>query len=57
MDEMNQEPKIGVYVCKCGTNIAKVVDCDGVASTIGDMPGVTDRPSPTSTCAPTPARR
>lgn len=41
MDEMNQEPKIGVYVCQCGTNISKVVDCDGVAGTIADMPGVT----------------
>ncbi len=26
MDEL----KIGVYVCNCGTNIAKVVDCDAV---------------------------
>ena len=25
------EPRIGVYICNCGTNIAKVVDCDAVA--------------------------
>lgn len=24
-------PRVGVYVCNCGTNIAKVVDCDEVA--------------------------
>lgn len=25
-------PRIGVYVCHCGLNIAKVVDCEGVAA-------------------------
>jgi heterodisulfide reductase subunit A2 len=35
-----QNLKIGVYVCQCGTNIAKVVDCDGVAETMARMPGV-----------------
>jgi len=40
MDETKQEHRIGVYVCQCGTNIAKMVDCDGVAGEIADMPGV-----------------
>jgi len=36
MDDM----KIGVYVCNCGTNIAKVVDCDAVAEAASALPGV-----------------
>jgi len=38
---MTDECKIGVYVCNCGTNIAKVVDCDAVAEFALDQPGVT----------------
>ena len=34
------EHKIGVYVCNCGTNIAKVVDCDAVAEFALGEPGV-----------------
>ncbi|HJW75291.1 MAG TPA: disulfide reductase, partial [Thermoleophilia bacterium] len=34
------EPRIGVYVCNCGTNIAKVVDCEAVAEAAGQLPGV-----------------
>jgi heterodisulfide reductase subunit A len=34
------EPRIGVYVCNCGTNIAKVVDCDAVAEAASQLPGV-----------------
>jgi heterodisulfide reductase subunit A len=35
-----EEPKIGVYVCQCGTNIAKVVDCEDVVRTASQQPGV-----------------
>jgi heterodisulfide reductase subunit A len=35
------EQKIGVYVCNCGTNIAKVVDCDAVVEAAASLPGVT----------------
>ncbi len=35
------EHKIGVYVCNCGTNIAKVVDCEAVAEFALGQPGVT----------------
>ena len=34
------EHKIGVYVCNCGTNIAKVVDCDRLAAVALEQPGV-----------------
>jgi heterodisulfide reductase subunit A-like polyferredoxin len=33
-------PKIGVYVCHCGLNIAQTVDCDGVAAAMAEMPDV-----------------
>lgn len=35
-----EEPKIGVYVCNCGTNIAHVVDVDAVCHTASSLPGV-----------------
>ena len=35
-----REPRIGVYVCKCGANIGKVVDCEKVAETVADLDGV-----------------
>ncbi len=34
------EPRTGVYICNCGTNIAKVVDCEAVAATAAELPGV-----------------
>jgi heterodisulfide reductase subunit A len=33
-------PRIGVYVCNCGSNIAKVVDCDAVCTFAADLPNV-----------------
>jgi heterodisulfide reductase subunit A len=35
-----EERRIGVYVCNCGTNIAKMVDCDEVAREAEQLPGV-----------------
>lgn len=35
-----EEPRIGVYVCNCGTNIANVVDVDALASYAAGLPGV-----------------
>ena len=34
-DNPAARPRIGVYVCHCGTNIAKTVDCDEVARMAG----------------------
>jgi heterodisulfide reductase subunit A len=34
------EERIGVYVCNCGTNIAKVVDVEAVAASALAIPGV-----------------
>ncbi len=37
---MAEEARIGIYVCWCGTNIAKMVDVEKVAEEIGKMPNV-----------------
>ena len=34
------EPRIGVYVCHCGLNIAGTVDCPAVAQFAATLPGV-----------------
>ena len=36
-----EEPKIGVYVCWCGTNIAKMVDVEAVINAVKDIENVT----------------
>ncbi|MFH2108035.1 MAG: CoB--CoM heterodisulfide reductase iron-sulfur subunit A family protein [Chrysiogenia bacterium] len=36
----SRECKIGVYICNCGTNIAKVVDCEAVRENISELPQV-----------------
>lgn len=35
-----ENPRIGVYVCWCGTNIAKMVDVEAVAAEVGKLPNV-----------------
>jgi len=37
---MNNKPKIGVYVCHCGMNIAKTVDVEAVAEFASHLPYV-----------------
>jgi heterodisulfide reductase subunit A-like polyferredoxin len=37
----NDLPKIGVYVCHCGLNIAQTVDCEKVAAVAGELENVT----------------
>jgi heterodisulfide reductase subunit A len=40
MNMAEQEQRIGVYVCWCGSNIAKMVDVETVAEHIGKLPNV-----------------
>jgi len=37
---MEQEPRIGVYICHCGINIAATVDVEKVTQVAADLPGV-----------------
>lgn len=36
----NEEPRVGVYVCHCGSNIASVIDTTAVAEYAKTLPGV-----------------
>ena len=40
LDILGQEPRIGVFVCRCGTNIARVVDVPSVAEYAKSLPNV-----------------
>lgn len=37
---LNGEPRIGAYVCSCGTNISHVVDTEAVVESAAGLPGV-----------------
>lgn len=37
---MGMQPRIGVYICHCGLNIASTVDVESVAESAGELPGV-----------------
>jgi heterodisulfide reductase subunit A len=39
-DVSKQEPRIGVFVCHCGINIASTVEVDKVVEAVKDLPGV-----------------
>ena len=40
-DVAGEEPRIGVFVCHCGTNISSTVNIDEVVNAVKDQPGVT----------------
>jgi len=45
------EPRIGVYVCECGVNIADTVDVDAVVEMAKELPFVTIARPSTYTCS------
>jgi heterodisulfide reductase subunit A len=46
-----KEPRIGVYTCYCGGNIGDVVDVEGVADALRDLPNVVVSRTDASTCS------
>ena len=40
IDVRGESPRIGVFVCRCGTNIAGVLDVPGIAEYMKTLPGV-----------------
>ncbi|MCX7703192.1 MAG: hypothetical protein N2234_03710 [Planctomycetota bacterium] len=42
MGEGGKEPRIGVFVCHCGANIAQTVDVESIAERAKSLPGVVD---------------
>jgi heterodisulfide reductase subunit A-like polyferredoxin len=51
IDLDGQEPRIGVFVCRCGANIARVVDVPGVAEYAGTLPYVVHAEENLYTCS------
>ena len=51
-DIAGEEPKIGVFVCHCGINIAGTVDVQKVAAAAAAQPGVTHAETVIYACAP-----
>ncbi len=51
---MEPKPRIGVYICHCGTNIAATVDVEAVTGFAATLPNVVVASSPANTpiCAP-----
>ncbi len=51
IDVSGQEPRVGVFVCNCGTNIAGVVDVPGVQEYAATLPGVVFTDNNLFTCS------
>ncbi len=49
--EPDDELRIGVFICHCGTNIASVVDVDAVTEYAKSLPGVVYAEHPLYTCS------
>ena len=56
-DVTDEEPRIGVFICHCGHNIASVVDVEEVARRAGEMPNVVHAEASLYTCSDTNQQR
>ncbi|MEK6756860.1 MAG: FAD-dependent oxidoreductase, partial [Bacteroidota bacterium] len=52
-DVTDEEPRIGVFVCHCGMNIASVVDVERVVENVKNQPGVVTAAHTMFTCSDT----
>ena len=52
-DITDEEPRIGVFVCHCGINIASVVDVEAVTEAVANEPGVVMSDHTMFTCSDT----
>jgi len=50
-DITEEEPRIGVFICHCGKNIANYLDIDSVAESVKDIPEVKYVSDPTFACS------
>ncbi len=50
-DISNEEPRVGVFVCRCGSNIARVVNVPGVAEYAATLPNVAHAEENLYTCS------
>jgi heterodisulfide reductase subunit A-like polyferredoxin len=51
IDISGQEPRVGVFICNCGTNIAGVIDVPGVQEYAATLPGVVFTDNNLFTCS------
>jgi len=51
LDISGQEPRVGVFVCNCGSNIAGVIDVPAVQAYAGTLPGVVFTDNNLFTCS------
>ncbi|MGB3222251.1 MAG: FAD-dependent oxidoreductase, partial [Desulforhopalus sp.] len=51
IDISGQEPRVGVFICNCGTNIAGVVDVPGLQEYAGTLPNVVFTDNNLFTCS------
>jgi len=52
-DVTDEAPRVGVFICHCGHNIASVVDVEAVAKAAGEMPNVYHAEASLYTCSDT----
>jgi heterodisulfide reductase subunit A-like polyferredoxin len=52
-DTTDEAPRVGVFICHCGHNIASVIDVKQVAEKAGQMPGVFHAEASLYTCSDT----
>jgi len=50
-DVSEEEPRVGVFVCRCGTNIARVVEANDVVEYAKTLPGVAHADENLYTCS------
>jgi heterodisulfide reductase subunit A len=50
-DIVGEEPRVGVFVCHCGSNIAGVIGVESVAEYAGNLPGVVFSTDTMYTCS------
>lgn len=50
-DVSNEEPRIGVFICRCGTNIARVVDVPSLSAYAQQLPNVVHAEENLYTCS------
>lgn len=50
-DIVSEEPRIGVFICHCGSNIAGVIDVEEVEKFASDLPGVVHSERMLYTCS------
>ena len=51
IDSTEEEPRVGVFVCRCGTNISRVVDVPGVTEYAKTLPNVVHAEENIYTCS------